>query len=196
MGPGGNRLLGVLHHLGEIVLGRLVSEGALAHHIGAQRAMADVARVVDALRQLIEDIEELREGLPAPLDAGQHGRAADILGALEVAEHEIGLALAARREREAAISHHHAGNALEAGAGADRIPEDLGVHVGMAVDEARRHDMARGVDRLARGGAIDAADLDDPAIAHTHVAAITRQSGSVDDHAVLDDEVECHGNLR
>ena len=26
------------------------------------------------------------------------------------------------------------------------------------------------------------------------IAAITRQSGSIDDHAVLDDEVECHGS--
>ena len=85
------------------------------------------------------------------------------------------------------------GHALEAGAGADRIPEDLRVHVGVAVDEARRHDVALGVERLLRAAA-EAADLGDLAVLDADVAAKARQSRTVDDHAVLDDEIECHGD--
>src|SRR5581483_10841568 len=193
---GGDRLPGVVHHGLEVVLGRFIGEGALPHHVGAERAVAHVARVVDALGQRLQHIEELREGFPAPLDAGQHGRAADILRALEIAEHQIGFALAARRQGEAAIAHHHAGHALVAGRGADRIPEDLRIHVGMAVDEAGRDDVAFGVERLLRRGAVQAADLGDPAVLDADIGAKARQSGTVDQRAVLDDQVECHESLR
>ena len=141
-----------------------------------------------------EHVEEFGKGLPAPLDAGLHGGAADVLGAFEIADDEVGFALAAGRQGEAAVAHDHAGHAVEARAGADRIPEDLRVHVGVHVDEARRHDMALGVQRLGRRRAVDAADLGDLAILHADIAAIARQSGPIDDHAVLDDEVECHGS--
>jgi hypothetical protein len=50
-----------------------------------------------------------------------------------------------------------------------------------------------GVERFL-GGRGDAADLRDLSILDADVAAIARQSGTIDDHAVLDDEVECHGS--
>ncbi len=193
MGAGGDRFLGVMHHRPEIVLGRFVGEGTLAHHVSAQRAVAHVARVVDALGQRVQHVEEFGESLPAPLDAGLHGGAADVLGALKIADDEVGLALATGRQGEAAVAHDHAGHALETRAGADRIPEDLRVHVGVAVDEARRHHVTLGVERFL-GGRGDAADLRDLAVLDADVAAIARQSGTIDDHAVLDDEVECHGS--
>jgi hypothetical protein len=43
----------------------------------------------------------------------------------------------------------------------------------VAVDEARRHHVALGVERLLRAAG-DAADLGDLAVLHSHVAAITR----------------------
>jgi hypothetical protein len=178
-----DRFLGVMDHRLEIVLGRLVGEGALAHDMGADGAMADIARVVDALGQRVEHVEELREGLPAPLDAGLHGGATDVLGAFEVAHHQVGFLGAARRQGETAIAHHHRRDALVAGAGAVRVPEDLRVHVGVAVDETGRHDMTLGVDRLFRAAA-EPADLDDLAVLHTDIAAIARQPRTIDDHAV------------
>jgi hypothetical protein len=42
--------------------------------------------------------------------------------------------------------------------------------VGVAVDEARRHDATVGVQRFFRGGAIDAADLGDLAVLDADVA--------------------------
>ncbi len=61
-----------LHRL-EVVLGGRLIEGALAHHVGAQGGVADVAGVVDALGQRLEGVEELRVGGPLPLDARLHG---------------------------------------------------------------------------------------------------------------------------
>ena len=53
-----------LHRL-QIVLGRRPVERALAHHVRAQRGVADVAGVVDALGQRLERVEELGIGRPA-----------------------------------------------------------------------------------------------------------------------------------
>ena len=50
--------------------------------------MAHVAGVVDALRSPLDCVEKLREGFPAPLDAGLHRLARDVLGAFEIAEHQ------------------------------------------------------------------------------------------------------------
>src|SRR5262249_48715836 len=75
-GAGLDGLADVARHRFEIVLARGAVEGPLAHDIGPDRRMADVARVVDALRLAVERVQKFREGLPAPLDAGAHGIAA------------------------------------------------------------------------------------------------------------------------
>jgi len=178
-------------HRAQVVLGGRLLEGALAHHVAAQRAVADVAGVVDPLGQGVDRVEELGKRRPRPADAGGHRGAGDVLGALQVA-HDQGLVLLrARRQREAAVAHDDAGHAVPAGAGAEGIPEDLRVHVGVAVDEAGRHDHAVGVHDLA-GALADAADRRDAAVLHGHVGAMARQAGAIDEHAVLDDEVVGH----
>ena len=107
--------------------------------------MADVAGVVDPLGQGLHAIEELGEGGPRPVDAGVHRLGGDVLGPFQVAHDEVPLGLAAGGEREAAVAHHHAGHAVPARALTKRLPVDLRVHVGVAVDEARRHREPRGV---------------------------------------------------
>ena len=56
-------------HEREVVVGRLLLEGALPHGPRAQGRVADVGRVVDGLRQAVDGLQVLRERLPAPLDA-------------------------------------------------------------------------------------------------------------------------------
>ncbi len=75
--------------------------------------------------------------------------------------------------------------------GAERIPEDLGVHVGVAVHEARRDDPALRVDDLA-GAFAEPTDGDDLAGLHAHVGAVPRQAGSVHHPSVLDQQVIGH----
>src|SRR5262249_34816924 len=97
----------------------------------------------------------------------------------------------ARRQREPAVAQEDGGHAVPAGAAPDRVPRDLRVHVGVAVDESRSHDESLGVDG-SLGHRPDAPDLDDPAVAHAHVTPVARRTRAVDDGAVLDQELERH----
>ena len=72
-------------------------------------------------------IDSIGDGLGA--DHGQHRALA-----------EVGLD---RGEAEAAVAQHHRGDAVPAGDRAVRVPADLGVVVGVQVDEAGRDDQAR-----------------------------------------------------
>ena len=168
-------------------------ERPLAHDVGAQGGVADVARVVDALRQRLHRVKELREGLPTPVDARQHGFAGDVLGPLEVAEHEVGLRLPARRQREAAVAHHHAGDAVVAGGCAKGIPEHLGVHVRVPINKARRDDVPLRV-QGSPGAFIDPANRGDAAIAHPDVRPVAGAAGAVHHHAVPDEQVVGHAS--
>src|SRR5262249_3440709 len=102
-----------LHRLEVVLAGRLL-ERPLAYHERAHRRVADVAAVVDALGQTLEDVEEFGVGRPAPLDAGLHRRRRDVLRALEVADDEVLVVLGAGRQGEAAVAHHDAGDAVPA----------------------------------------------------------------------------------
>ncbi len=64
-----------------------------------------------------------------------------------------------------------------------RVPEHLGVHVGVAVDEAGRHHVALGVD-LAPAPLPDPADEGDAVADHADVGAERAQSRPVDDRPV------------
>jgi hypothetical protein len=80
---------------------------------------------------------------------------------------------------------------MPARAAAQRIPGDLRVHVGVAVDESRRHDQAVGVERApCRTG--DSADFDDAAVLDANVGAKARFAGAVDQRAATNEKVEGH----
>src|SRR5262249_4272210 len=160
----------------------------------AHGRVADVAAVVDALGQGLEDVEEFGIGGPAPLDARLHRGRWDVLGTLEVAYDEVLVLLGAGRQGEPAIAHHDTGDAMPARRGPERIPEDLRVHVGVAVDETGSDHVVFGVDHLARPLA-DPPDRGDAAVLHADVGAIPRQTRSVDHRAVLDHQVVRHAQL-
>ena len=68
--PGLDRLLDDSGHRGDVVGGgRLVAGAALAHRVGAHRAVRDLAADVDGERPLLDGVEVLGVALPAPGDA-------------------------------------------------------------------------------------------------------------------------------
>ena len=71
------------------------------------------------------------------------------------------------------------------------IPEDLGVHVGVAIDEARCHHMAFGVDGLGTLFA-NAADHRNLAVRDAHIGVDGRCTGAVNDGTVLDHQIVLH----
>ena len=83
---------GLGHHPGhrvDLVVGRLVLVGPLAHHPGAHGRMADAGGVVDRLGHGVDGVEVLGERLEVPVDAGRHGGRGNVLGPFDAAHHQI-----------------------------------------------------------------------------------------------------------
>ena len=78
---------------------------------------------------------------------------------------------------------------MPAGEGAVGIPEQLGVVVGVQVDEARRDMQAAGVDDAARVRAVEMADLGDHPVLDGDVGSIARGPRAVEDEPILDYQV-------
>jgi hypothetical protein len=74
--------------------------------------------------------------------------------------------------------------------GASGIPEDLGIVVGVDVDESGRDDQSRGVEGLRAFETL--ADRDDPVSVDRNVGPPRRLTGPVHDSSTADDEF-CHG---
>ena len=187
-GAGANRVAQLALHRLHVRLVGLLLERALAHHVGAQRRVTDVAGVIDALGQRLQAIEEFGKGRPLPVDACLHGLGRNVLRPLQVADHEVLVGRRARRQREAAVAHDRRGDAVIARGRPERIPEDLRVHMRVAVDEPGRDDQPLGVDHLARRCAY-LAGRNDAAVLNGDIGVVTRQARAVDQRAVLDDEV-------
>ena len=97
-----------------------------------------------------------------------------------------------RGDGEAAVAGDHGGDAVEARRRQRRVPEHLGVVVGVDVDEAGGDDAAGGVDdRGARVlGDEVVADADDHPVGKRHIGATARRAGAVDDGSPMD-----HGDI-
>ena len=129
------------------------------------------------------------KGLEAPVDSlGQRHRV-DVLGPLEVADHQGPFVGADRSQREAAVAHHRGRHAVPAGAAPRGVPEDLGVHVGVPVDEPRGDHMAFGID-LFRAALGDLAHRGDAAVDHPDIGPERSEPGTVDDGPSPDHDVK------
>src|SRR5262249_61314722 len=99
-------------------------------------------------RDRVEVAIVLTERFPSPRDAGGHGGAGDVLHALHE-EHEIvAIGGTAGGEADAAVAHHHGGDAVVARRRAEPVPRDLRVEMGVDVDEAGRDELAARGDHL------------------------------------------------
>src|ERR1700687_1143832 len=83
---------------------------------------------------------------------------------------------------------------MPARTGAERVPEDLRIHVRMPIDEAWRDHMTLGVDDFA-GRIANLADGHDPAGRDANIGAIAGQAGAINDHAVTNHDVVLHSFL-
>ena len=184
-----------LHLLALLRRGRAGLGRLEAHHVGHQRRGRHVLDDVHAQRRALEGVEVLRDRLPVPDHALLHRLVGDGLGAghgQHRALTELGLD---RREAEAAVAQHQRRHAVPARGRAVGVPADLGVVVGVQVDEAGRHDQAVGVDGAVGRALGPAADLGDAAVLDPQVAPEPGHPRAVDDRAALDvDVVAGHGS--
>ncbi len=81
---------------------------------------------------------------------------------------------------------------MPADVGAERVPEHLGVVMGMAVDEAGRDHVPLGIEGLRGALALEIADRGDQAVADAEVGAIPGQARAVHHRAAANDQVVRH----
>ncbi len=118
----------------------------------------------------------------------------DLLGGLHHPHVAVSFLRPAGGEAKAAVAGDDRGDAILASVGAGRIPEDLGVVVGVGVHVTGRHDPPLRVDPPPRGRRAEVADAGDGPVPHAHIGAEPRETGAVDDDAAGDDQIElAHG---
>ena len=71
------------------------------------------------------------------------------------------------------------------------VPEDLGIHMRVPIDETRRHDVTFGVD-LGATTFGDPPDGGDPIPHHADIGAVGPKSGAIDDGPASDHDVIGH----
>ena len=91
--------------------------------------------------------------------------------------------------REAAVATDHRRDPVQGRRAEGRIPERLGVVVGVHVDEPWRHDQVRGV-HGPPGRLGDVANLDDAAALHPDVHRAQRASRAIGNHAPDQPEIK------
>ena len=190
---GFHRLAHQLLHRADLVLRGGALGQFLAHDVEPQRRVAEQGGDVDRRAALLERVEILREGLERPgvAQAGLERLEAHALDLLERLHDQLAMDRLGRGDAEAAIADHRRGHAMPRRDAEHAIPQDLRVVVRVHIDEARRHDLAGGVD--GRGGRpVGLAQGDDLAVLDADVADEARLARAVDDRAARDLQIEGH----
>ena len=191
--PEGARLDPVPHQPGHgrqlLGRGRLLGGGPVAHHVAADRAVGDLDADVGRPPAPLEDVEVLREGLPAPGDPFVEGGAGDVLDALHQLDEPLLRPGAHRREPDSAVAGHDGRDPVRGRWFEERVPRGLTVEMGVDIDEAGRDEPAIGVDDLGRLALEAGGHGDDPPVAHGDISLERRRPCAVDDGPTADDEV-------
>src|SRR6266851_741014 len=163
----------------------------LAHYEMAKRSERRHEAKVDTRAAPLGRVEILREGLPFPFDSLTQHLERDPFDVDEVPRRYLAYLRTARRDAYAAIAHDHRGYAVPRRRRDVGVPADLGVVMGVRIDEAGRDDEVRGVDNFLRALG-DLANLGDPAIRDRDIRAPRRSAGTIDHCSVLDQQIIRH----
>src|SRR5712692_11247511 len=109
--------------------------------------------------------------------------------------HEILLILrSARRQGEPAVTGDHCGNSVPGRRGAQRIPEDLGVIVGVKIDEPRSNDQVRSVDHPF-STISDFPHCSNLPVRNGYISTKPRGASAIHDSAVFNEQIVRHRSL-
>ena len=104
---GGHGFLDDRVHRRDVVgRGRLVAGPALAHDVGAHRAVGDLGADVHGPATVVQGVEVLGEALPAPRHALGQRSAGDVLDPLHQPDEPVVLIGLSRSEADTAVAHH------------------------------------------------------------------------------------------
>lgn len=165
--------------------------GLLAHDVLAHRDVAHQPAHIDADFPF-QGVQIIAEGVPAPGNSLLQNAAGNGLDPDEAFHQRVVVGGLSGCERKAAITHDDGGNAMLGLGGSIGVPENLRVHVGVVVDEARSQGKTLGVN-CSMGAVPNPADLDDSPTLDRDVSSIGRQTAAVVDASPLDQQVTRHG---
>ena len=165
----------------------------IAHHVRAERAVADLGADVHHPWQLLEHVEVLGVALPTPFEALGERTSRNVLHALHQLDQPLVTIGRGGCEADATVAHDRRRDAVPTRRGDERIPGHLCVVVRVGVDEARRQQQTVGVEGAAAGGE-RACRLDggDQFAVDAHVGRPAGGTAAVDEVSIADDEIVCH----
>ena len=186
-----------LQRLGKLdAVGGLAFLGELALVTPTAERTADYAAIVGKLstrRKVIQACADVLDRLYAAdqdddLDLVADAHAAELLDLL-VAKGPVVLH---RREADAAIAHHHRGDAV-AGTGTQlAAPGRLAVIVGVNVDYPRQYPLPGRIDLALAAGTAVGLDPDHSALVNQHVGLACWRAGTVEQQAIADQQFNIH----
>ena len=136
----------------------------------------------------LDGVEVLRERLELPRDAGVERRRVHVLDLLQRVGDEAAILGPGGGDGEPAVAGDHRGDPVVARRRERRVPEHLGVEVGVDVDEPGGDDLPGGLDdggvRVLGDEVL--ADADDHAIGKRHVGTTAGGTGAVHDSSPTD----------
>ena len=170
-------------HFGDVGIGRdRAGLLTVAEHIGAHRAVRDVAGDIDGARQFLQRVHIFGEGFPVPAHPFGERGAGDVLNAFHQADQPFVAVGFGGGKANAAIAHDDGGDAVPARRRHFLVPCRLPVIMGVDVDEAGGDDLAAGVEFVAPYTEIFA-DRDDAITVNRDIRDKGRSAHTIDDGA-------------
>ena len=178
-------------HGGDLVIGGRSLVGGVAHDVEPDRGMTDVTAEVDQRAPAADRLEVLGIGLEVPDHAGFEGGHAHVFDLVEGSKQRGPVLGPGGCDAVAAVPGDDAGHPVPTGGGQRRVPEDLGVVVGVDVEKARGYQPPRRID--LRIGRHLTGDLHHHAARDAYVCPHGRTAGPIDDHAPSNSQLR-HGS--
>src|SRR5512145_403864 len=188
-GAGAHALQDESPHLRNLFVRRRAFGGCIAHHVRADRRMADERRHVEGSSPALEHVEVLRHGLEVPPYSGAQHFQRHALDLGEILHHQVTVARAAGRDGEPAVADDRGGDAERGRRRGPRVPRELCIVVSMVVDDPGHEGKAVGHDGFSCMTQ-DLSHFNDASILHRDPGAARRRAQPVEQQRVPDDQVE------
>ena len=168
-----------------------------SHDGGTDRHVTDQKGMIEQNVEFVETRRVRRQVRPVEGDARLEGHLGDLLHGAHRSDQVLAGPLAEHGGQGVpAIGGDHGGHPETGGWGQIGIPEEIGIEVGVRIDEPRRQHQVMAADLFDRVSGHPTADLGDPSVGHGDVSLDRRTAAAVDHGDVAEDQfmfgVSCH----
>ena len=145
---------------------------------------------IDTQRHAGQAVHVLREGFPVNLHRHPHGLQRNRFGTGQGQHGPVGILRPQWGKTKPAIPNGDGGHTVPTADRAVRVPVQLGIIVGVQIDESRSNDLPAGINLFFGVAAADFPNLSNLTVLDTKVGLVTRHLRPVDDRTVLNHCIE------